>query len=82
METETTPVLHTNIKETCVKNITSSEGIFMKMAIVIVKAIRSVGLHNVFCEADNKFHFNVVQHRRHWYCWTAHILVFLTIRKQ
>lgn len=49
METETTPVLHTNIKEICLKSLTSSEGIFKKMVIVFVKAIRIVKFKNVFC---------------------------------
>lgn len=46
MKSETTPVLHTNIKVICLKNITSSEGIFKKMVIVFVKAIQSIRLHN------------------------------------
>lgn len=49
MATETTPVPHTNVKGICLKNITSSEGIFKKMLIVFVKAIQSVRLHKVFC---------------------------------
>lgn len=49
MKTETTSVLHTNIKVICLKNITLSEGTFKKMVIVFVKAIQSVRRHNLFC---------------------------------
>jgi len=44
-----TVVVHSNIKETCLINITLSAGIFNKMHVVFVKATQSIRLNNVFC---------------------------------